>query len=158
MPPIYAHRNIQQIQWAEEDYLIEKILHNNIVFFKIITTTSYAFLLVVRTCMPFLLKSALVEVTHSFTPAMTTPLLGKCCPHSLYFIRPNRSKPEGIKGRLYSGYSRTAQPRTAMCSMIFRLVRGLALSRCRERLPSSPVRLWRFEPSVWSASWHSSQS
>ena len=99
----------------------------------------------IRTFIPFLLKSAPVEVTHSFTAAMIAPLLGKCCPHSPSFIRPNRPKPEGIKSKLYSGYGRTAQPRMAVCSVAFRLVWGLA--RCKRKVAffsCLALQVWAF--------------
>jgi hypothetical protein len=59
---------------------------------------------------------------------------GKCCLPSPSFIAPNRWKSKGAKSGHYGGCGRTDQQNFAMCSMVFKLVRGLALSCCRRKV------------------------
>jgi len=72
-----------------------------------------------------------VEVTHCFIAALMALLVGKCCPCSPNFISLIKLKSESSKSRLYSACGRTVQPRLAVCSMVFKLVGGLALSYCK---------------------------
>ena len=57
----------------------------------------------------------------------------KSCPRSPSFIGPRRWKSEGTKSGLYGVCGTTVQPRLTMCSTVFRLVWGLALSCCIEK-------------------------
>ena len=81
----------------------------------------------------FMPYSAPTQVTHYFTAAMTASLLEKWCPRSLSFIRPNRWNSEGAKTELCSGCGKIVQPRLALCSMLFKLVWGLALLRGKRK-------------------------
>ena len=65
---------------------------------------------------------------------MTVLLLGKCCPCSSSFIGLNRWKSEGTKSGLYSGCGTTVWPRLTVCSTVFKLVWGLALSCCKRKV------------------------
>jgi len=62
-----------------------------------------------------------------FTAAMTALLPENCCPCSPFFIIPDRWKSGGTNSSVSCGYGRTVQPRSAMCSMGFKLVWGLVL-------------------------------
>lgn len=52
-----------------------------------------------------------MEVTHSFTAALTVSLLGKCCLCRLSFIILNKRSLEGTKSILFFGCGRTVQMR-----------------------------------------------
>lgn len=92
-------------------------------------TISYAFSPAVnKSPHAAVIKCAALEVTHWFSAAATTVSLGKGCLCSPSFINTNGWKTEGTKSRLYCGYGRTVQAKLAMCSMIFKLPLGLALS------------------------------
>jgi len=73
-------------------------------------------------------------VAHCFTACTTASLVGKCCPRSPSFIGPNKWESEGAKSGLYSGCGKTVHPRLAMCSTVFKLVWGLALSCCKRKV------------------------
>lgn len=60
--------------------------------------------------------------------------LGKYCSHSPSFIGLNGWKSEGTKSRLYSECGSTSQPTLAVCSMVFKLVWGLALLCCKRKV------------------------
>jgi hypothetical protein len=54
----------------------------------------------------------------------------------------NRWESEGAKSRLCGGCGRAVQPNFATCSMVFKLVWGLALPRCRRKVVSFSGLTW----------------
>ena len=75
------------------NYSTEQILSYKIQFFSRVASISYAFL---------------PAMNKSFTAAIITLLLGKCCPRSSSFINLNIWKSEVVRFGLYIGCSRTA--------------------------------------------------
>jgi hypothetical protein len=67
-----------------------------------------------------------VEAIHFLTAAMIA-LLGKCCRIVHLSLVRNRWKSVGAKSRLYSRRGITVQPNFATCSIVFKLIWGLAL-------------------------------
>ena len=77
----------------------------------------------------------------------TVSLLGKYCPRSPSFIVPNRRKSEDTKSKLYGGCHRIVQTRLTVCSVVFKLVWGLALPCYRRKViffADLTLEVWAF--------------
>lgn len=75
-------------------------------------------------------NSAQADVTHCFTAVTVASLLGKCCLRG-----PSEQMEVGRhQFQLYGGCGGTVQPRLTMCSMVFKLVQGLALLDCERNV------------------------
>ena len=74
-----------------------------------VTAISYAFLPVMEKSLHAVLLKICTEVTHCFTAAVITLLLGKRCPHSPSFISLSGWKSGAAKSRLYCGCCKCSQ-------------------------------------------------
>ena len=76
---------VQQIQRAQQRYLIEQILSYKTLFFNIVNAISYIFSLVTGICMPYLWKSTVAQMIHCLCCYYwNTPPTTSLCSHPLF--------------------------------------------------------------------------
>ena len=113
--------------------MIKWILSYKTLFFSIVTTISYAFSLVInKSWNAVLVKICTSESDPLFHSCYDSIIARKILPTQ--FTDLHRQNSEGTIFRLYCGCTRRVQLRLAMCSMIFKVIWGLALSCCRRKV------------------------